>query len=304
MPERRDYPRAYDRVLRWQLEQLRRRGWAGGLISPHRAMLTLRLRPRHVVGAALVALLLSGGWVLIMNRVSGLWLQIMEFWRGVIGLPGYMTMVHYPVGDHWHLAVPRLICGALPLTTERWWLGVGLAAVLLLASFLLPRRHVPVAYLLRAAAVLQVWSQYFFAAWPGAFPYDITGYVEVMVIAGLFLIGLVPILLGLTYYVFDFSLVRRLAVTFLVMIHLTLLVPMLFLAHAWLIHNLSLLFMPFLFLIFGLPLEVLVFIALYSWAMSWHGDLDRTAAWRSGRRLVAAVPERGVAPPDKEDSHG
>jgi hypothetical protein len=34
--------------------------------------------------------------------------------------------------------------------------------------------------------------------------------------------------------------------------------------------------MPVLFLLFGLPLDVLILVAFYGWALSWPGALERS----------------------------
>lgn len=58
------------------------------------------------------------------------------------------------------------------------------------------------------------------------------------------------------------------------MLHLWILIPMQYVAHAYLIHTFSLLYMPVLFLMFGLMIDVFVFIAFYAWGMSWEGALQ------------------------------
>jgi hypothetical protein len=50
-------------------------------------------------------------------------------------------------------------------------------------------------------------------------------------------------------------------------------VPLQVLVHALVLQK-SLLFMPVLYIIFGLPVDILVVIAFYSWGMTWpfrHG---------------------------------
>jgi hypothetical protein len=59
------------------------------------------------------------------------------------------------------------------------------------------------------------------------------------------------------------------------MAYLIALIPMQFAAHAFVLHHTSLLFLPVLFFSFGLPLDVMTFIAMYSWGASWKNDLYR-----------------------------
>ena len=122
-----------------------------------------------------------------------------------------------------------------------------------------------------------------------------SGYLEVMLIAGFFLLPLVPVLLGFIYYIFDFSLSRRVGLTLIILVHLYILIPLQFMVHAYLMYHGSLLFMPLLFLVFGLPLDVLVFIAFYSWGMSLRGILPRKgegAAFSRGLAFARAEDDR------------
>ena len=56
--------------------------------------------------------------------------------------------------------------------------------------------------------------------------------------------------------------------TVVAMTHLTLFLPLLILLQAMVLQK-SVLFMPLLYIVFGLPVEVLMIIAFYSWGMSW-----------------------------------
>ena len=82
------------------------------------------------------------------------------------------------------------------------------------------------------------------------------------------LISLIPALFGATYYIFDFGLWRKFAVTAVTMLHLSVFLPLQILLHALVLHR-SILFMPVLYIILGLPIEVLIIICFYSWGMSW-----------------------------------
>ena len=50
-----------------------------------------------------------------------------------------------------------------------------------------------------------------------------------------------------------------------------------YILHAYALHHLTLLFLPLLYLVFGTFLDVMMFIALYSWGMSWRWQISRSA---------------------------
>jgi hypothetical protein len=113
----------------------------------------------------------------------------------------------------------------------------------------------------------------FFYSWPEAFPYDGPGYVHSMLLASLALMTILPVMLALIYYVFDFSILRKAWLTLLVLAHLALFCPLQYLAHAVVLHHGSRLTMPLLFLALGLPLDVMILVAFYGWGMSWKSRI-------------------------------
>jgi YaiO family outer membrane protein len=259
---------------------LRERGHGGGVIVPHRAILTLDLRAARIALSATLGVALAVAWFLAINQVSRLWMAILEFWRGALGLTASVQPVRYTVLHRFHLEFPMVAATAAPLSRTIWLTTIAVTAIAFLVSFLLPRRRaLPLVYLLRLAALVQTSSLVFFWLFPGAFPYDIAGYTHVVLIAGMFLTGLVPVLLGATYFTLDFSRKKKLALVLLVMLHLTLFIPMQYLGHAILIHHGSLLVMPLLFWMFGLPLDVGLIVGLYAWAMSWRTLPYHQATW-------------------------
>jgi hypothetical protein len=88
---------------------------------------------------------------------------------------------------------------------------------------------------------------------------------------GAILIGLVPPILGFTYYLFDFSLTQKISLTLLTGAYLTLFIPLQYMLHVYLLHK-SILFMPILYFALGPFLDVLIFVSLYAWGMSWKSQ--------------------------------
>jgi hypothetical protein len=80
---------------------------------------------------------------------------------------------------------------------------------------------------------------------------------------------IVPWIHALTYGIFAFSIPRKIALTALTLGFVGVAGPFLVMAHVYLIARLSLLVVPVLFFVFGMPLLVFACIGLYGWAMSW-----------------------------------
>ena len=108
----------------------------------------------------------------------------------------------------------------------------------------------------------------YFAILPARFPHTPDSYMQGLVTAGIALISSVPLLFGLTFYIFDFGLLKKAFLTAITMTHLALFLPLQVLLQALFLQN-TVLFMPVLYIIFGMPINILIIIAFYSWGMSW-----------------------------------
>jgi hypothetical protein len=151
------------------------------------------------------------------------------------------------------------------------WLTALAIVALSVVAFFLPKRMLPLGYLLWATAFIQATAVFYFTLFPNRFPHDLPSYISTMMTSGLVLISFVPVLLAFTYYFLEPSIPKKLLLTCLTMAHLSLFVPLQYMLQAYLIHKFSLLFMPVLYILFGLFLDVFILIAFYSWAVSWSG---------------------------------
>jgi hypothetical protein len=293
MPERKPYPRGIDKTLARQLDVLRKRGYAGGDIPLHRSLLTMAENRGRMFSAAFISIGFILLWMMSHETIMLGWARIIAWCWAKMGLNGYVIMGVYDVENIFYFQVPLLRSAAAPFGRDDWIVGLLLTLVTVIISLFCRGKMTPYGYLLRAAAFVQVVALTFFAFIPEHFPYSMSGYFEVMMIAGFFLLPLVPVLLGFIFYIFDHSLLARIGLTAMILVHFFLFIPLQFTAHAVVMYHGSELWMPLLFLVFGLPLDVLLFIVFYSWGMSWEGTLvnasDRAPIPRT---LKAAMAKR------------
>lgn len=270
------------------------RGCDGGLIQKHRSMITSLHQPRRFFLAALTAACILIVWSLSLDAVSVFWASVMDYWQIRLGIEGQVTLIHYGMGDSIRFSVPHLYFHSGIPSNDLWWGGTILTALLVLVSLLLPHRLLPVSFMLRIVAFFQGCAQIFFVTWPYEFPYRAGGYIHGTMIACLMLISLVPVLLGFTYFLFDFKLRRKIGLAMLTMCHMVVMIPLQYVLHAYLLSKLSLLFLPLLFFVFGLPLNTLILIAFYAWGFSWKDQLR--ADDRPPAAPATQVAVEGAAP--------
>ena len=272
--------KSYSYVSTDLIQEMRYRGFGGGYIQDHRALLTSSWNGGKLVTSVGLAVALFVGWLFTMKWVSAFWGQLMSFWCEALGMRSYVTIVHYHLGDLFGFSAPYLhLNSPLPGKVELL-LGVVVTFIVLLVTFFLPRRYVPLAYLLRIVVFFHACALLFFTFVPFSFPYSASGYVHGLLIAGLALIALIPIVLAFTYFIYDFSFLKKLGLSLLIMLHFVILIPMQFTAHAFVLYHTSMLMLPLLFFILALPLDVMIFIAFYSWGASWKNRLYREPAPR------------------------
>jgi len=250
------------------VETLRSRGWRGGIIAEHRAFTRLQLRPAVIAGDAALVAGLSFAWIRLLPHVGEFWQRTFLWCSNFVGLHAGIATVHKAWGTHISLDVPYLtVPGASP-GAATWWITAFLTTLAFVGSYYISEEQLPWRYLLRGLALLQFTSLAYFAVAAARFPHDLSGYTVGMLVFGSLLIGLIPLVLGLTYFVFDFTFLQKLSLAVLSMAHLTLLMPLQYFLHAYILHQ-SILFMPLLYFALGPFLDVLIFIAFYSWGMSW-----------------------------------
>lgn len=279
-----------DARLSRELDLARRSGFRGGFISNHRALLFSPLDRWKLLQAAAMMTALVVAWYLLLPLISRFWGTTMLAAAEAMRLVGAVNRPeHYSLAGLIHFEVPALYVPAGLPPRWAWELGAGLAAVLMAISFVLPERFLPLSYLLRFVALVQIVAEIYFALWPDDFPYTAGGYIQTMLVASVVFIWLIPVVLALTYYLFDFTVTQKLLLTGIVMGHQIIMVPLQYVVHALVLYHLSLLFLPVLFFVFSLPLNVFALVAFYGWGFSWPSPLrDRQVQGR----IRVRTPER------------
>jgi len=208
--------------------------------------------------------------VAALNPLAELWARAFEALAGPLGIPGGVAMQGTSVLGLHTLQTPFYLLQAAPPSALMLRNVAIVAGLLLLATIVVPQRFVPLRYFLRFLILLQGISLGYFALAPaGGFPYTLPSYVAGLVGMGQVVLVLLPVILAITYYLFDISWARKLLLSILLLGHLAVMIPLQATVHAWLIARGSLLFLPPLFLVFGILVHVLVFVAFYGWGMSW-----------------------------------
>ncbi|MES2522135.1 MAG: hypothetical protein V4617_05505 [Gemmatimonadota bacterium] len=235
-----------------------------------------------------------------LDPLLDLWRWTLEFARVPLGLPGTVATRVVEVGPV-AVAVPYYSAEALWPSAVDMRTGWITAAVLAVAGMLLRGRMIPFGYFLRALAAIQLTAQVWFTFAAPPFTYALSQYVAGLLVCGVVILLLAPVLVAFTYFIFDFPLWQKLLLASMLLLHLAVFLPLQAMVHAWLVYRASLLALPMLFLVFGVLLDVFVYVALYGWGMSWRSagvldSVDRRSPVPAPRPHAAAAGGDSAAP--------
>jgi hypothetical protein len=256
-----------DRAPRFA-DRSRFRGHRGGVIAMHRALTRFDLGPLDLITSALLVLLILFVWIASLPWFCRVWRLALVAGTRMLALRTNLGLGAHQITPYVHFAVPYPRVDSIVPDARTWWFTAGIVIALWIATLVFPAKFIPITYLLRAVLFIQATALVYFLLFPARFPHTPDSYLEGFMSYAIGLISFVPILFGLTYYIFDFGLIRKAALTAMTMGHLSLFLPFQVLLQAIVLRK-SVLFMPLLYIVFGLPLDIAIILAFYSWGMSW-----------------------------------
>ena len=248
---------------------MRFRGARGGLIARHRSMRTVEMPRQEIFISIGLTIVATGLWLLSLPFLMNFWRVMLDFCGRLMGLPFGARVEQYHLGPI-AFDLPSIPLPSHSPNATTWWITALVTVVLFLLSYVVMRQSIPLGYALRAILFVQLSSLIYFAFWPAHYPYGLEDYMANLLMASLTFLSFVPLVLAFTYYIFDVGVIKKLFLTVLSLAHLAVLIPLQYLIHSFLIYHGSLLFMPVLYLVFGLPLDIMSLIAFYAWGMSWQ----------------------------------
>ena len=236
-------------------------------VSPHRSLTPLKLTPFLLAQTIVLALVLCGLLFWAKPMLLGFWRDYILLWSGALHLPFTVVRQLNDAGVYTDRLSSGLSPTPLPGTTT-----MAVTAVVTLLGLVLSMRldhaKLPLKYPLRIVCVIQAVTLAYFWLWPTEFPYTVARHSEELMTIGYMVMLATPLMLAVGYYILKQSLAVKLFHTALILLFFTIMVPHQVLVQAFLMQHLSVLFMPVLYICFGAVFDALIFVALYSWAVS------------------------------------
>jgi len=236
-------------------------------VRPHRSFTPMKVTPWLLAQAIVIPLILCGLLYWGKPMLLDFWRECILYWSSGLDLPFSLSNQLDDRGQYAMLLSggpedrPLPSGTILTVTTVVTLLGLAL-------SFRMKNAQLPLKYPLRIVGVVQLVTLFYFWITPGAFPYSVARHSEELMTIGYVVMMSTPVMLAVGYYLLNQSLLVKLLHTALIMLFFIVMIPHQVLAQAFILQHLSVLFMPVLYICFGAVFDALVFVALYSWAVS------------------------------------
>jgi hypothetical protein len=262
-----DQARAHDRVFHATFSAASQARARRVKVRPHRALSPLKVTPYLLAQAVILPLVLCA----LLFWAEPL---MLDFWRACIMFWSNRLDMHLSLTNQLNEATQftmRLSSGpgGEPMPSS---ITLAVTAVVTLIAFALSLRmnnaKLPLKYPIRIVCVLQSITLIYFWLTPSSFPYSIARHSEELMTIGYVVMLATPVMLAVGYYILNISLRVKLFHTALILLFFAIMIPHQVLAQAFIMQHLSVLFMPVLYICFGAVFDALIFVALYSWAVS------------------------------------
>lgn len=236
-------------------------------VAPHRSLGSVAISPFQIVQTVLLPIVLCLLMLGFEPAMLSFWRLVILFWSSRLGLPlqaseigdGVGTLVFFWNTSDSHSDMPD----------QNIWLATAMLTFVAFAlTSKLDKEKLPLKYLVRILCFIQTLSLVFFLVAPSQFPYSVSDHVGDILSAGHILMFVTPIMLALGYYLLQVRAVVKVLHTILILGYFVVMIPHQVVLHALILHHFSSLFMPILYICFGAVFDVLIFVALYSWAAS------------------------------------
>ncbi|MET0311902.1 MAG: hypothetical protein ABW051_07610 [Burkholderiaceae bacterium] len=236
-------------------------------VRPHRSFTPLKMTPWLIAQAVVLPLVFCALLFWARPMVFEWWRACILFWSDGLGLPFVRLGQAGAAGQ-----AAGMLSGGTADSPQPGFVHLMLAAAATLALLGLSLRmkgaSLPLKYPLRIVCVVQAVALAYFWWVPSGFPYSISRHSEELMTIGYAVMLATPIMLAIGYYILNVAVHTKIFRTLAILAFLAVLVPHQVLAQAFLLQHLSVVVMPVLYICMGAVFDAMVFVALYSWAVS------------------------------------
>ncbi len=259
--------REHDQAFQASFEAARQLRDRDVKVRPHRSISPLKVTPYLLIQGIALPLVFCALLLWTKPQLLEFWRGCILFWSRALDLPFGLSTRLNEAGQYALRLSGGAESNAMPSTTNLIVTTV-ITLVLFAVTFFMNNAKLPLKYPLRIASVVQLFTLAYFWLSPSDFPYTIARHSEELMTIGYVVMLSSPVMLAVGYYILNQTLLIKVFHTVLILLFFVIMVPHQVLVQAFIMQHLSVLFMPLLYICFGAVFDALVFVALYSWAVS------------------------------------
>jgi hypothetical protein len=233
----------------------------------HRAISRLTVGPSLYAQAIILPLVFCGLLLLAEPLLMAFWRDCILFWLARLDIPLEVHRQSSTIGALRFDWANPMHESAMPTFAMKVSCALLTFGVLALTTGM-NNSKLPLKYLLRIICAVQLISLGFFWYVPSQFPYTIPDHMRDIISMGYMMLLAIPVLLAIGYYLLHRALHIKILHTAGILAYFIVMVPHKVVLHTLILYKMSLLYMPVLYVCLGAVFDVLLFVALSSWAVS------------------------------------
>jgi hypothetical protein len=261
------FPRKYDALFSAAARAVAEVRTKSPISPDHRSFARINVSHWTALQTLMLPLVFSGTLLWAEPYLMDAWRTCIVFWASALDLPISLTMQAAQFSRAELSASPINNRAYMPDPTI-FWSTVLLTAGLLVSSFRMPARMLPIVYSLRMLCALQIISILFFWFIPAQFTHTISDHAIELANVGYVLMVAIPVMLAAGFYAIKLSLPFKILITVSILGYFAVEIPHQIVLHMLILSKFSLIYMPVLYLCFGPLFNMLIFVALYSLVLS------------------------------------
>lgn len=237
------------------------------IIGPGRAFRHKQFSPKLLL-FFLIPFLFNLFSLLSLSTIFKYWQLIFDFFLAKLGILSATTSL-----DNFHihrynffLPYPDLIAPPPDLVT--WSITLFAVLIISFSLKLITDNYFPLKYILIAILFVQITSLFYFYLFPASFPQELSNFAKHGLYQIILLIFLTPWLFAFTYYIVTYTVLKKILITLMTLCFFSIAAPFQYMLTSYIIAKFSLLFMPIIYIFFGVLPDILIIICFYAYGMS------------------------------------
>ncbi len=248
------------------LERLRFQSWNGNTLLMHRSLHFLNFKKFDIT-------VLIGIPVISNLLLAYFWMDVQLFFMGA------MYFFLHPIVNDLMFGLQQLpllekqlyipLIDSFSPSSRDWWSGFFFAGIMIILAHWDYKYWIPVRYTLGFFGYLQLSANFFFAFNIDGGQQSSLDYLSDAMTASTYWLWISPWVFSIIFNIFPFPLIHKIRISALCSVFLIISFPVQYAFQAFILHYYSSIWIPILFFVASVPLNILASVCFYAMGMAW-----------------------------------